>query len=89
MGLVNKVVPFDKLEEETMQWCKEILEKSPIALRFLKASFNTATDWAYGLEAVAHGATSLFYHTEEAAEGNRAFNEKRQPDFSKFRQMPW
>jgi naphthoate synthase len=89
MGLVNKVVPFDKLEEETMQWCKELLEKSPTALRFLKASFNTSTDWAYGLEAVAHGATSLFYHTEEAAEGNLAFKEKREPDFSKFRHMPW
>ena len=89
MGLVNRVVSPDKLEEETSQWCRDLLEKSPTALRMLKASFNADTDWVYGLQAVAHGATSLFYTTEEAAEGRDAFVEKRKPDFSPFRRMPW
>ena len=90
MGLVNRVVAPDKLEEETMHWAAEILTKSPTAIRMLKASFNAATDWAYGLQAVAHGATSLFYRTEEAAEGRAAFLERRAPDFSRFRsQQPW
>lgn len=89
MGLINTVVPFDQLETETNNWCQEILAKSPTALRMLKASFNADTDWVYGLQAIAHGATSLFYRTEEALEGRTAFLEKRSPDFSKFRQMPW
>ncbi len=89
MGLVNKVVPPGELEAETMRWCREILEKSPTALRMLKASLNADTDWVYGLEAVSHGATSLYYLTEEAQEGSRAFLEKRKPDFSRFRHMPW
>ena len=89
MGLVNKVVPREKLEAETMRWCKEMLKKSPTALRMLKASFNAATDWVYGLQAVAHGANSLFYGTEEALEGSNAFLEKRPPDFSRYRHMPW
>ena len=89
MGLVNAVVPYERLEEETAQWCRELMEKSPTALRMLKASFNADTDWAYGLQAIAHGATSLFYRTDEAQEGRTAFLEKRKPDFSPFRQMPW
>ena len=89
MGLVNKVVPAKDLETETLGWCREILEKSPTALRMLKASFNADTDAVYGLQAVAHGATSLFYRTDEAQEGRKAFLEKRKPDFSPFRQMPW
>jgi naphthoate synthase len=89
MGLVNKVVPPEQLEEETKAWCREMLSKSPSALRFLKYSFNADTDYVYGLQAIAHGATSLFYTTEESKEGRRAFVEKRQPDFSKYRQHPW
>jgi naphthoate synthase len=90
MGLVNKVVTAEQLEAETTQWAEEILEKSPTAIRMLKASFNAATDWVYGLQAIAHGATSLFYQTEEAQEGREAFLEKRKPDFSRFRQrQPW
>ncbi|MBI2166367.1 MAG: 1,4-dihydroxy-2-naphthoyl-CoA synthase [Chloroflexi bacterium] len=89
MGLVNKVVPPAELEAETMRWCRDLLEKSPTALRFLKAAFNSDTDWAYGLQFVAHGATSLYYQTEEAKEGRNAFLEKRKPDFSRFRHMPW
>ena len=89
MGLVNRVVSPDNLEEETSLWCRDLLDKSPTALRMLKASFNADTDWVYGLQAVAHGATSLFYTTEEAAEGRDAFVEKRKPDFSSFRRMPW
>ena len=89
MGLVNKVVPPDQLEEETVRWGRELLQMSPMALAMLKASFNADTDWVYGLQAIAHGATSLFYRTEEAQEGRDAFLEKRKPDFSRFRQLPW
>ncbi|MBM3940719.1 MAG: 1,4-dihydroxy-2-naphthoyl-CoA synthase [SAR202 cluster bacterium] len=89
MGLVNKVVPLAQLEAECMQWAREMLDKSPTALRFLKASFNADTDWAYGLTQVAHGATSLFYLTDESKEGRDAFKEKRKPDYSKYRHMPW
>lgn len=89
MGLVNTVVPPERLEEETMAWCRELLEKSPTALRFLKYSFNADTDHIYGIQAIAHGATSLFYTTEESKEGRRAFLEKRKPDFSKHRKHPW
>jgi naphthoate synthase len=89
MGLVNRVVPVEQLEEETKAWCREMLSKSPSALRFLKYSFNADTDYVYGLQAIAHGATSLFYTTEESKEGRRAFVEKRPPDFSKYRQHPW
>ena len=89
MGLVNCVVPPEELESETRAWCQDILQRSPTALRMLKASFNAATDWVYGLQAVAHGANSLFYGTAEALEGSNAFLEKRQPDFSPYRHMPW
>jgi naphthoate synthase len=89
MGLVNKVVPRERLDEETAVWCRKLLAKSPTALRFMKFGFNADTDHGYGLQALAHGATSLFYATEEGNEGRRAFLEKRQPDFSPYRRTPW
>ncbi|HLZ56431.1 MAG TPA: 1,4-dihydroxy-2-naphthoyl-CoA synthase [Ktedonosporobacter sp.] len=88
MGLVNKVVPLEHLEEETIQWCCEILEKSPLALRFLKAAFNADTDGLAGLQDLAGDATMLYYMTEEGKEGKNAFLEKRKPDFSKFPRLP-
>ena len=89
MGLVNKVVPHGELGAETRRWCDKILGKSPAALRFLKASFNADTDHVYGIQALAHGATHLFYGTEEAKEGREAWKARREPDFSRFRRMPW
>lgn len=89
MGLVNKVVPPEKLEEEVREWANRILEMSPTALRFLKASFNQDTDWAYGLQQMAHGAVQMFYNTDEAQEGALAFNEKRPPDFTPYRKQSW
>ena len=88
MGLVNTVVPLAQLEAESMQWAREILEKSPTALRFLKASFNADTDGLAGLQQLAGDATMLFYLTEEAKEGRDAFLEKRPPDWSKFPRFP-
>ena len=89
MGLINKVVPPDQLAGEVRVWCDKMLAKSPTALRFLKASFNTDTDYVYGLQAIAHGATHLFYSTEEAKEGREAWKARRTPDFSRFRKHPW
>jgi naphthoate synthase len=88
MGLVNAVVPLAELEETTVQWCREILEKSPLALRFLKAAFNADTDGLAGLQQLAGDATMLFYMTEEGKEGRNAFLEKRKPDFSRFPRLP-
>ena len=88
MGLVNTVVPLERLEEETVQWCKEILEKSPIAIRFLKSAFNADTDGLAGLQELAGNATMLYYMTEEGKEGKNAYLEKRKPDFSKFPRLP-
>ncbi|WP_243385955.1 1,4-dihydroxy-2-naphthoyl-CoA synthase [Bacillus kexueae] len=88
MGLVNKVVPLEQLEEETIQWCNEILEKSPTAIRFLKASFNADTDGLAGLQQFAGDATLLYYTTDEAKEGRDAFKEKRNPDFKQFPRFP-
>ncbi|WP_211316577.1 1,4-dihydroxy-2-naphthoyl-CoA synthase [Desmospora activa] len=88
MGLVNTVVPLERLEEETIQWCEEILEKSPTALRFLKASFNADTDGLAGLQQFGGDATLLYYTTDEAKEGRDAFKEKRKPDFGKFPRFP-
>jgi naphthoate synthase len=88
MGLVNTVVPLDKLEEETVAWCRRILEHSPLALRCLKASLNADCDGQAGLQELAGNATLLFYMTEEAQEGRNAFLEKRQPDFTKFPRVP-
>lgn len=88
MGLVNTVVPYNDLEKETVQWCREILENSPIAIRCLKASLNADCDGQAGLQELAGNATMLFYMTEEGQEGRNAFNEKRKPDFSKFPKRP-
>src|SRR5918999_245934 len=88
MGLVNAVVPLEQLEEETVAWCREVLEKSPTALRFLKASFNADTDGLAGIQQLAGDATLLYYLTDEAKEGRNAFLEKRKPDFSKFQKFP-
>ncbi|HZW69172.1 MAG TPA: 1,4-dihydroxy-2-naphthoyl-CoA synthase [Pseudogracilibacillus sp.] len=88
MGMVNKVVPLADLEKETLQWCEEILEKSPTAIRFLKASFNAATDGLAGLQQMGGDATLLYYTTEEAKEGRDAFKEKRKPDFDQFPRFP-
>jgi len=88
MGLVNCVVPYERLEEETVQWCREILANSPIAIRCLKAGFNADCDGQAGLQELAGNATMLFYMTEEGQEGRNAFVEKRKPDFSKFPRRP-
>jgi len=88
MGLVNKVVPLDKLEETTVAWCHKILEKSPLALRMLKSSFNAELDGQAGIQELAGNATLLYYLSEEAKEGKNAFIEKRQPDFSKYPKFP-
>ncbi len=88
MGLVNTVVPLEKLEEETIQWFEEMLEKSPTALRFLKASFNADTDGLAGLQQLGGDATLLYYTTDEAKEGRDAFKEKRKPDFKQFPRFP-
>ncbi len=84
MGLVNTVVPYQRLEDETVQWCQEILDKSPIAIRCLKAALNADCDGQTGLQELAGNATMLFYMTEEGQEGRNAFVEKRSPDFHKF-----
>jgi naphthoate synthase len=84
MGLVNAVVPLERLEQETVQWCREMLALSPFALRLLKASFNADEDGLAGIQQLAHDANLLFYMSEEAQEGRRAYIEKRKPDFSQF-----
>src|ERR1700736_5483135 len=88
MGMVNTVVPLAKLEEETVKWCEEILQLSPLALRMLKRSFNAALDGQAGIQELAGDATMLFYMTEEAQEGRDAFKKKRKPDFRKFPRRP-
>jgi naphthoate synthase len=87
-GLVNAVVPLERLEEETVQWCREMLALSPLALRMLKASFNAAEDGLAGVQQLAGDATLLFYMSDEAQEGRNAYVEKRRPDFSKFPRRP-
>lgn len=88
MGLVNTVVPLERLEEETIQWCREMLQHSPLALRCLKSSLNADCDGQTGLQELAGNATLLYYMSEEAQEGRDAFVEKRKPDFSKFPRRP-
>ncbi len=88
MGLVNTVVPLEKLEQETIQWCREMLAHSPLALRCLKAALNADCDGQVGLQELAGNATLLFYMSDEAQEGRDAFVEKRKPDFSKFPRRP-
>jgi len=88
MGLVNKVVPLANLESETVRWCREMMERSPFALRMLKASFHAHEDGFAGIQQLAHDANLLFYGSEEAQEGRDAYKEKRPPDFSKFPRRP-
>lgn len=88
MGLVNKVVPVENLESEGIQWAKEILEMSPLALRLLKSAFNAELDGQAGIQELAGNATLLYYMSEEAQEGKNAYNEKRKPDFKKFPRVP-
>ncbi len=88
MGLVNCVVPYDQLENETVKWCHEILANSPTAIRCLKAAFNADCDGQAGLQELAGNTTLLFYMTEEGQEGRNAFIEKRKPDFKKFKRHP-
>jgi naphthoate synthase len=88
MGLVNKVVPFDQLEDETVVWCKTIMERSPLAIRMMKAGFNAELDGQAGIQELAGDATMLYYTLDEAQEGSRAFLEKRKPDFDKYPQFP-
>ncbi|MCS6958817.1 MAG: 1,4-dihydroxy-2-naphthoyl-CoA synthase [Pseudanabaenaceae cyanobacterium SKYGB_i_bin29] len=88
MGLVNKVVPVEELEAEGIRWAEEILDKSPLAIRCLKAAFNADCDGQAGLQELAGNATLLFYMTEEAQEGKNAFLEKRKPNFRNFPHLP-
>jgi len=88
MGLVNTVVPLDRLEEETVQWCREMLALSPFALRLSKASFHAHEDGYAGIQQLAHDANLLFYGSDEAREGREAYKQKRIPDFSKFPRRP-
>lgn len=88
MGLVNAVVPLDQLEEEAVRWAKELLEKSPLALRLLKAAFNADTDGLAGLQQLGGDATLLYYMSEEAQEGRDAYLQKRAPNFKKFPRYP-
>lgn len=88
MGLVNAVVPLAEVERETLRWCREILERSPMAIRVLKSAFNARTDGEAGLQELAGNATLLYYMTEEAREGRDAYVEKRKPDFSRFPRLP-
>jgi naphthoate synthase len=88
MGLVNCVVPYEQLEEETLKWSREMLQHSPLALRCLKAALNADCDGQVGLLDLAGNATLMYYMTEEAQEGRQAFVEKRKPDFSQFPRLP-
>ena len=88
MGLVNTVVPLKDLEVETVKWCREMLELSPLALRLLKSAFNADVDGQTGLQELAGNATLLYYMSEEAQEGKKAYLERRKPNFKKFRRLP-
>ena len=88
MGLVNKVVPLDKLEDTTVEWAETMMERSPLALRMMKAGFNAELDGQAGIQELAGDATMLYYTLDEAQEGGKAFLEKRKPDFDKYPQFP-
>ena len=88
MGLVNKVVPLDRLEEETVAWCRRMMQHSPLALRMLKASLNAADDGLAGIQQLAGDATLLYYLSEEAQEGRNAYVEKRKPEFDRYPRRP-
>lgn len=88
MGMVNKVVPFDKLEDEVVEWAETMMERSPLALRMIKAGLNAELDGQAGIQELAGDATMLYYMLDEAQEGGRAFLEKRKPDFKKYPKLP-
>lgn len=88
MGLVNKVVPFDRLEDECIEWAETMIERSPLALRMMKAGFNAELDGQAGIQELAGDATMLYYTLDEAQEGGKAFLAKRKPDFDKYPQFP-
>ena len=88
MGLVNKVVPFGRLEDECIDWAETMIERSPLALRMMKAGFNAELDGQAGIQELAGDATMLYYTLDEAQEGGKAFLEKRKPDFDKYPQFP-
>ncbi|BDQ01635.1 MAG: 1,4-dihydroxy-2-naphthoyl-CoA synthase [Ignavibacterium sp.] len=88
MGLVNTVVPIDKLEDESVQWAREIMQHSPMAIRVLKSAFNAELDGQAGIQELAGNATLLYYMSEEAQEGKNAYLQKRKPDFKKFPKLP-
>jgi len=88
MGLVNKVVPLEQLEDETVSWCIQMMKHSPLALRMIKAGLNAELDGQAGIQELAGNATMLYYMTDEAREGKNAFLEKRDPDFSKYQPLP-
>lgn len=88
MGLVNKVVPFDRLEDTCVAWAETMMERSPLALRMMKAGFNAELDGQAGIQELAGDATMLYYTLDEAQEGGRAFLEKRKPDFDKYPKFP-
>jgi naphthoate synthase len=88
MGLVNIVVPLEELEEVTVEWCRRMLAHSPLALRMIKAACNAADDGLAGIQQLAGDATLLYYMTEEAQEGKRAYLEKRRPEFDRFPHRP-
>ena len=88
MGLVNKVVPFEQLEDETVSWCETMMEHSPLALRMIKAGLNAELDGQAGIQELAGDATMLYYTMDEAQEGGKAFLEKRKPDFKKYPKFP-
>jgi naphthoate synthase len=88
MGMVNKVVPLTHLEDETVEWCRKIMTRSPLAIRMIKAGLNAELDGQAGIQELAGNSTMLYYLTEEAQEGKNAFLEKRDPDFKKFPKLP-
>ena len=88
MGLINTVVPFDQLEETTIEWCQTMLQRSPMALRMIKRGLNAELDGQTGIMELSGDATLMFYLMEEAQEGRQAFLEKREPDFKQFPKFP-
>ena len=88
MGLVNKVVPFERVEDECVEWAETMMERSPLALRMIKAGLDAELDGQAGIQELAGGATILYYFLDEAQEGGKAFLEKRKPDFQKYPKLP-
>ena len=88
MGMVNKVVPLERLEDECVEWAKTMMQHSPLAMRMIKAGLNAELDGQAGIQELAGDATMLYYFLDEAQEGGRAFLEKRKPDFGKFPKLP-